>query len=171
VREDQIISIARLKEMGGREPVRIDSDVYIRGVVVSDDREGNIYKSIVVEDSTGGIELKIDLEEIFSFPDLGRGRTVTVRCNSLVLGRYGGSPQLGRASQSRSQVDPVEESQIFSHVIPSDGQRYVAPHILESGAFSSRYVNCYVRLAECSSQARSCPEHGEHWRETWIAIW
>lgn len=148
MREDQIVSIAHLKEMSGRGPVRIDADIYIHGTVVSDDLAGNIYKSIVLEDATGGIEVKVDLEKIYTVAALGRGRTVIVRCNGLALGTYGGSLQVGQPSASAYQVDPIDAAQLFSYFIaPDDDQKEIRLHLLDRSTLSARYVNCYVRLA------------------------
>ena len=54
-------TIADLKKLYVKEghPVKIDPDLIIKGQVVSEDRSGNIYKSLYIQDETGAIELKI----------------------------------------------------------------------------------------------------------------
>ena len=39
--------------------LQIEQDIYIKGKVTSDDEQGNIYKSLYVQDHTGGIEVKL----------------------------------------------------------------------------------------------------------------
>ncbi len=39
--------------------VRIEDDVYIKGKVISDDKEGNVYKSLYLWDGTAAIEIKL----------------------------------------------------------------------------------------------------------------
>ena len=42
------------------EDIFAHEDVYIKGVVTSDDTEGNVYKSLYIQDETSGIELKLN---------------------------------------------------------------------------------------------------------------
>lgn len=37
-----------------------NEDVYIKGKVISDDEEGNVYKSLFIQDETSGIEIKLN---------------------------------------------------------------------------------------------------------------
>ncbi|HOY72036.1 MAG TPA: DUF5689 domain-containing protein, partial [Tenuifilaceae bacterium] len=67
--------------------------IIIEGTVISDDKEGNFYKSIFIEDSTGGIEVKLNKTTLYN--DYKRGQKVVVLCNDLYLGDYGGQIQLG----------------------------------------------------------------------------
>ena len=38
---------------------QFDEDIYIKGKVISNDREGNIFKSLFLLDETGGIEIRL----------------------------------------------------------------------------------------------------------------
>lgn len=87
------VSIAYLKSLYERTPVAIDRDIYIVGRVVSSDISGNFYKTLVVEEETGGVVVRIDLENYYQKYD--RGSLVQINCNSLVLSSYGGTLQLG----------------------------------------------------------------------------
>ena len=42
------------------EDIFVGRDVYIKGKVISNDEEGNIYKSLHIQDHTAGIELKLN---------------------------------------------------------------------------------------------------------------
>ena len=47
----------------------IEEDLIIEGVVVSDDRDGNFYKELVIQDETGGILIMVDQSNLYtSFP-------------------------------------------------------------------------------------------------------
>ncbi|MCC8019940.1 MAG: DUF5689 domain-containing protein [Rikenellaceae bacterium] len=87
------VTIAALKSMYVDHPVTVTDEVSISGRIVSSDRWGNFYKTLCVEDATGGIAIRIDLEEYFRTFRLGA--EVTVYCNALSLGTYGGAVQLG----------------------------------------------------------------------------
>ena len=82
---------AKYKTIG--EPVKIDDDLIICGQVASEDRSGNIYKSLYLQDATGGIELKIGKSALYN--DYKPGQWVYVKCEGLTLGNYSGMLQIG----------------------------------------------------------------------------
>lgn len=86
------VSVAYLKSIYERTPVAVDREIYIQARVVSSDNHGNFYKTMVVEDETGGIAVRIDLENYYRKYD--KGSLVKINCNSLVLSDYGGVIQL-----------------------------------------------------------------------------
>lgn len=73
-------------------------DVYIKGKVVSDDDEGNVYKSLYIQDETTGIELKLNNNVGLRYK---YGSWVYVRLTGLYLGNYRMMLSLGgRPSES-----------------------------------------------------------------------
>jgi DNA/RNA endonuclease YhcR with UshA esterase domain len=87
----------------------IDTDAVISGIVVMDDRSGNYYKKIVIQDSTGGIEILIDQNNLYN--DYPVGRKVYVKLKGLYISEYGQNKQLGYtpdASGSLSNIPFVE---------------------------------------------------------------
>lgn len=76
------------------EDIFADRDVYIKGKVISDDEEGNIYKSLHVQDHTAGIELKLNNNVGVKYK---KGTWVYVRLNGLYLGNYRMMLSLGGA--------------------------------------------------------------------------
>lgn len=80
----------------------IQEEVIISGVVVMDDRSGNYYKSFVIQDETGGIEIKLDQNNIYN--DYPVGRKVYLKCKGLTLGAYGGLKQIGYGIDERQSV-------------------------------------------------------------------
>lgn len=67
--------------------------IVIEGIVTSDDKDGNFYKSLFIQDGTSAIELKLSKTGLYN--DYKRGQKVVVLCNDLYLGDYGGQIQLG----------------------------------------------------------------------------
>lgn len=88
-------SIAALRAMHTTTGVldTLNTDIIIQGIVVATDESGNYYKSIVIQDSTAGIELLIDQTDIYTMFRLGQ--KVFIKCQGLYLGDYGGNVQLG----------------------------------------------------------------------------
>ncbi len=71
----------------------ITADIIISGIVVANDKSGNMYKELYIQDGTSGINLKLDATGLYnSFPV---GRKVFIRCKGLCLSDYNRLPQLG----------------------------------------------------------------------------
>ncbi|MFN8238177.1 MAG: DUF5689 domain-containing protein [Chitinophagales bacterium] len=106
------ISISRLKAYyTGGSPVSIPDDVTIAGIVIGDDRTGNLYKSIVIDDGNAAIALSIDVSSGL-YTDYPVGRKIYVKCKGLALGTYGGTPQLG------GYVDGASVGRIAQALLP-----------------------------------------------------
>jgi hypothetical protein len=73
--------------------VTIKNDWIIAGVVTADDKSGNFYKTMVIEDNTAGISIRLDQSEFHV--DYPVGRRVFVKLKGLVMGDYGNLIQLG----------------------------------------------------------------------------
>ncbi|MBQ9476667.1 MAG: hypothetical protein IJU63_02640 [Bacteroidales bacterium] len=80
-------TIAQLCKMYDGAPLRITQSLIISGVVVSDDQPGNFYKTLYIQDETGGIEVKIGRNSLYNL--YRPGQTLFVQCNELCLGMYG----------------------------------------------------------------------------------
>ena len=76
------------------EDIFVGRDVYIKGKVISDDTEGNIYKSLHIQDETTGIELKLNNSVGLKYK---KGSWVYVRLTGLYLGNYRMMLSLGGA--------------------------------------------------------------------------
>lgn len=69
--------------------------IIIRGRVVSDDRSGNLYKTLVIQDEKHpeqSLRLSVDLGSLSGLYPLGQ--LIAVRCNGLAIGKYATQPQL-----------------------------------------------------------------------------
>ncbi|MBK7635265.1 MAG: hypothetical protein IPJ13_14020 [Saprospiraceae bacterium] len=129
---DQIISLQEImsKFYTPGKYTNIDIDKHIKCVVIADDKSGNFYKSIIIEDENSdlGISLLIDENEIHSsYPT---GRRVYVKLKGLTISDYNGLPQLGMgvdnsgSSPRLGQIPPALMSQI---IIPGSYNIPVAP--------------------------------------------
>ena len=89
------VTIKQLKTLmpSSGSPKLIDSNWTIYGIVTADDRSGNFYKQINIEDSTGGITILINQNSLYTKYPVGR--KVYVKLKGLYYGFYGGLPQLG----------------------------------------------------------------------------
>jgi len=72
------------------------SDIIIVGRVISDDSQGNYYKSIAIQDLENpkyAIKISIDAAGIGAW--YPKGSVVSIRCNGLAIGKYADMFQLG----------------------------------------------------------------------------
>lgn len=88
-------TIAQLKALYKKagSPIKVEADLLIGGRVISEDRSGNVYRSLFIQDDTGAIELKLGKSSLYN--DYKPGQWVYVSCSGLTLGNYRGMLQLG----------------------------------------------------------------------------
>lgn len=91
----------------------ITDDIIISGVVVADDKSGNFYKQIVIQDETGGIVINVERSALYV--DYPIGRKVYVKCKGLIMNDYRGLIQLSGSKDTT--VSPVETAGILSQVL------------------------------------------------------
>src|SRR6476619_4077121 len=72
---------------------QITEDKAISGIVIADDRSGGFYKTIVIQDSTGGINIKLDGYDLYTNYPIGR--LVFIKVKGLYLGDYNKLVEIG----------------------------------------------------------------------------
>lgn len=140
-------TIAELKALYKTSPVKIDKNLIIGGQVVSEDRTGNIYKSLYIQDATGGIELKIGKSGLYN--DYKLGQRVYVKCSGLTLGAYNGMLQLGykdptgEYETSYLDVQYIIDTHVFRGEVdtPLEAKKVSANDLLKE-----ENIGCYVEL-------------------------
>lgn len=88
-------SIKALKELhtaAGAYDI-ITSDLIISGVVVADDKSGNLYKQLYIQDSTGGLQILLDANSLYGTYPVGR--KVFIKCKDLCISDYNNTMELG----------------------------------------------------------------------------
>jgi hypothetical protein len=74
-------------------PVLLTDSIVLSGIVNGDDRSGNFYKTISLQDSTGGMQLKIAGTNLFyTYPI---GRRIFIKTKGLYIFNYGGTMEIG----------------------------------------------------------------------------
>lgn len=105
-----IITIRQLAERykyGSQSAVLINDDVVIKGVVSTDDKPGNFYKSMYIQDQTGGMEIKVGRNGLYN--EYKPGQTIYVKCGNLYVGMYGYDDQDGAGMIQVGHIDPTGE--------------------------------------------------------------
>jgi len=148
----------------GNPPVPIVSSTfqgqtrYLRVVVVSSDEGGNYYKSLVLQDSTGGIEMQLDMAGLHTVYPVGQ--KVVIVLNGLVVGDYNHLPQMGWIYQE-TQVGRIN-SLYFDQYIIRDGMPSAKniPRALTNNEidFGGRDVNKLVCLERVTFESDAVGE-------------
>ena len=126
----EFTTIKALKEMYKTGGVEL-GNVWIKGQVISDDREGNVYRELYIQDATGGIDVKIGKSSLYS--EFTRGQWVYVKCEGLTLGAYNGMPQLGLEKDQNSEYETsyIDLQELINrHVFRGEQATALAPAVV-----------------------------------------
>lgn len=108
------VSIASLWRLCTERSIVVKDDIYVCGYVVANDRLRELNRSIVIADNSGGIELKIDCDNIdYVIPLFSK---VMLRCSGLSIGREGTKVVMGATPTQEYVVDRIAESHLLHYV-------------------------------------------------------
>lgn len=141
------MDIATLKALYAGNATHIEDDIIIGGQVTSSDASGNVYRTMYIQDETGGIEIKLGLTGTYN--DYKLGQWVYVKCLGLTLGNYEGMLQVGMddptGEYETAYIDV--KSLISAHVFKGKRDAPVAPvEVGESELTSKFLMGKYVTL-------------------------
>ena len=142
-------TIMQLKQMYKKDnkPFKVNDNIIIGGQVISDDKSGNIYKSLYIQDATGGIELKLGKTGLYN--DYKPGQWVYVKCSGLTVGAYNDMIQIGWEDKTGKYETSYLEVQyiIDTHVFRGEiGTPVEAKKVAEADLLKEENVGCYVEL-------------------------
>jgi hypothetical protein len=121
---------------------QITDDIYVEGVVISDDESGNYYKVLVINDGTSGIEVKINQTDLYE--DYPVGTKIKVRLNGLYIGAYGGQVQIG--GLYNGNFGNIDASQIAAHIEIVETDVEVVPTLLTIDEITDEHIGSLIRL-------------------------
>lgn len=139
-------SIAHLKSLcDGRSSVVITDEITIVGFITANDLYGEFYKSLVLEDASGGITVAADLESVAEVCPFGY--VATLYCQGLVLTDYGGKIQIGTESEGSGagRIPEADFARYVSVRVPSEGEVHRA-RTITLGDISERLIDTRVRI-------------------------
>lgn len=127
-------------------PVAITDDAVIEGVVSCDDRSGNYYQQIAIQDATGGVVLRLGSFNLFN--DFPVGRKVFVKLKGLYLGRFNGTLQFGGGVDSQyinqGGVTLLAANLIDQHVIKGPLNQPLVPQVVTVSQLTTNLQNIYI---------------------------
>lgn len=110
----------------------VKTESIISGIVVGDDKTGNFYKSLIIQDATGGIAIRMNQGSLYtSYP---RGRRVYVKVKGLVLGDYNRLQQIGagvdNSDPSSPELASLEPAQFDTYILKGSFNNTVTPKVV-----------------------------------------
>lgn len=140
------ISLAYLRSLATGESATVNLPYSVRGRVTATDAYGEYFKTICIEDATGGIEVLIDsyrLYTLFALYD-----EVRIDCHGLALGRYGSRIELGLPPTGGYVVDRIPESDMgrYMTLYSAVDDSFAALDVTISG-LQPEHVGRTVRIA------------------------
>lgn len=106
--------IAELQYYYGTGSKKVYDDVIISGYVTANDKSGNFYRVFMLEDHTGGIEVKAGIDRLHN--NYAVGAQVSVKARGLNIGSYNGVLEIGLEPEPGS----IYETDYFGHKMVLD---------------------------------------------------
>ena len=147
-------TIAQLKAkfastISGNSVQKISENIIIEGVVVANDESGNVYKQIIINDSTGA--MVIGINDVGLYAMAPKGQRVRIDCKELYIGGYGKMAQIGALYNGK--VGRMNKNVYPKHVrlvgIPDPTQPEMQPEIIDDTFFTNENMENlakFVRL-------------------------
>src|SRR4051812_24420227 len=142
------LTISDLKAMHTTSHLeQIAVDKTISGIVIADDRSGEFYKTIVIQDSTGGISIKLDGYDLYTNYPIGR--MIFIKVKELYLGDYNKLIQLGGGinnSGSTPDLAPIASPLFDQYIIKGTLNNFVTPRLIKVSDLNDSYQNTLIQL-------------------------
>ena len=153
------VLLADLRSYYRGGPTQLNRDIVVAGYVTATDRSGNFYRTFLIEDESGAVEIMAgfyDLHNIYH-----RDQRIVVRAKGLTLGCERGVLQLGLAAREGSSY----QTDYFGHRLVME--RYVYrdsvfcesdPRVIRVSELSEDLCGCLLRIERLVAD-----ESGERW--------
>lgn len=123
-------------------PVQITSDLTFSAVIVADDKSGNYYKEMIMQDSTAGISILLDQPSYFT--SLFIGRRVFVKAKGLYIQSVNGTPKMGILNAGA--VDAIPAAEIGNYLVGGKWGLTVVPAKRKLNALTDADLNTLVQF-------------------------
>ncbi len=139
-------TIAEVKALHtiGNTADSITDSLVIEGIVVSSDEKGNFYKQLIIQDDSAGIEIRIEMSNLYN--DYPVGRKVWVKCQGLYVGDYQGNHQL----TINANGDRIPEGLLSKYIVAGPKDQLVQPKVVTIDQIKNTtiYRNMLVELSQ-----------------------
>jgi hypothetical protein len=123
-------------------PQLITADLIFSAIIVADDKSGNYYKEMIVQDSTAGISILLDQPSYYT--SLFIGRRVFVKAKGLYIQSVNGTPKIGVLSNG--SVSAIPTALITSYITGGRWGLTVVPAKRKLNALTDADLNTLVQF-------------------------
>lgn len=141
-------TIAELKTMMGNGNYEIRANLLITGIVIADDRSGNFYKQVIIDDGSAALPVLIDAYNLFN--DYPLGRKISIRCKGLSADLYNKLPQLGFRLDPNGSLTPIPWLLLDLHIQKGSCGHSIDPirvSLAEAATTKQELLNRLIRLS------------------------
>lgn len=110
-------TVAEVKQLATSPLTLITGDFVLKAKVTANDKSGNLFKYIYVEDATGGVRINIDKADMFNDPRFVVGKEVYVKLKNLYVGAVSGEIQFG--TPFSGAVGRIAEADVYKYFFDS----------------------------------------------------
>jgi len=128
----------------GTTPYYINEDLVISAIVTADDKSGNFYKQIIIQDTTGGIALLLEGSNIYN--DYPIGRRIFIKLKGLYLTEYRGVYQIAAAILPDGSTNGIPTALYDKFILKGSYFHYVEPKVLTISQLNPNYQNMLIEL-------------------------
>lgn len=145
-------TIRELKDTYTGTAFTITDDIIISGIVVANDKGGNIYNQIIIDDGTAGISIALNQNELHNGYPVGR--KVYIKCKGLVLADDNDLLGLYGALDITGSPVEVSSSLISKYVVKANKGYTVTPiDVADIDDLNDDYQNRLIRLTDVEFDA------------------
>jgi hypothetical protein len=130
----------------------ITEDVIISGIVTANDKSGNFYKQLFIQDTTGAIQILVDANSIYtSYPI---GRRVFIKCKGLTLTDSYSNMVLGYKAivDNLPSIEGIPGATVNNYIVGGSLNNPIEPltvTIADLGvSLNNKYINALVKLED-----------------------
>jgi hypothetical protein len=124
----------------------VETPSYVEGFVVSNDKAGNFFEELILQDSTesptNGIKVLLDVNPIFMTYQFGR--KLYIKLDGLTVGYHSGVFSIGLSMGN--SIEKIAESQQATYLFRDTLVATIVPKVISISEFSRSYTNLFVRL-------------------------
>lgn len=147
--QEKTVSIAYLRSLYNGAVTQIEENIAIEGYLVSSDVSGNFYHTMVFQDESGGVELSVELDNIFLY--YTTHNMYRLHLKGLCIGQSQGNILLGDySSDYPSLIYSISESNLRSYLslVEYPSTEACDPENVSINALSQRHLSCLVCLTD-----------------------
>lgn len=143
--------IATIAALYRGRPLVVDKDIILAGSVTANDAGNNFYRTFIIQDPTGAIEVKAGMFSLHNI--FYRGRNVAIKTKGLTISAYNGVIQIGMASaENPSQVDYIANRYTpGGYFWPQEFTEHIEPMQLSVDQMYEEFCGRVVRVSDLSA--------------------